>query len=140
LQFIAMLQSPAFIEREVCCMRIGIAATALILISLPAAAMAMNAQSFYARGMALKNMGPAAMVSPDLQPLLDEAKRSSKLVKAENDKAKLAGKPLFCGPAKNSMTAEELLAEFGRIPKPRRSKITVTQALREIAIRKYPCR
>jgi hypothetical protein len=120
-------------------MRLVVAAAALLMISFPAASFAMDAQSFYARGLALKNMGPAAMVSPDLQPLLAEVRRASKTVKAENDKAKLAGKPLFCAPER-SMTPEQLLAEFGRIPKARRSKITVTQALREIAIRKYPCR
>lgn len=121
-------------------MRKGTAATALLLMSLPVAAFAMDAQSFYARGLALKNMGPAAMVSPDLKPLMTEVKRASQTVKAENDKAKLVGKPLFCQPANNNMTAEQLLAEFGRIPKSRRSKISVAQALREIAIRKYPCR
>lgn len=117
---------------------IGIAA-ALILSNLPVAAQAMDAQSFYTQSLVLKKKGVAALASPELKPLVAEMRLARQTVRAENEKAKLAGKPLYCPPATRNMTADELLTEFGRIPKPRRSKISVTQAFREILIRKYPC-
>ena len=121
-------------------MRLGLWAACFLTAMMPTAACAMDAQSFYTSGLALKKKGPAAaLISPELQPLLAEVRLATKTVKAENGKAKLSGKPLFCVPEKNAMTPDELLTEFGRIPKPRRTKISVTQALREILIRKYPC-
>jgi hypothetical protein len=104
------------------------------------ASVAMDAETFYRKGVALQRLGVAAMASSDLEPLMNEIKAASKSVKAENDRAKAAGKPLFCPPASNQMTPEQLLAEFGRIPANRRKLMTTRQALREIAIRKYPCR
>ncbi len=107
---------------------------------MASASFAMDADTFYRKGVALQRLGVAAMASSDLQPLMDEIKVASKSVKAENDRAKAAGRPLFCPPAKNQMTPEQLLTEFGRIPANRRKLMTTRQALREIAIRKYPCR
>jgi hypothetical protein len=101
---------------------------------------AMDAETFYRKGLVLQRQGVVAITSSDLEPLMSEIKVASKSLKLENDRAKLAGKPLFCPPTSNQMTADQLLAEFGRIPANRRKLMTVRQALREIAIRKYPCR
>ena len=100
---------------------------------------AMDAQTFYSKGIALQKQGASAMFSRDLQPLLAEIRRAGKSVKAENERAKASGKPLFCPPKDAAMEPEELLNEFGRIPKSQRMKLSVTQALRTIAIRRYPC-
>jgi hypothetical protein len=115
----------------------GLAFTILISAS---ASFAMDADTFYRKGLVLQRQGVAAVASSDLQPLMNEIKAASKSLKAENDRAKAAGKPLFCPPASNQMTPDQLLAEFGRIPAARRKTMTVHLALREIAIRKYPCR
>ena len=115
-------------------------AAALIFGAVPAAAWAMDAQSFYTQSLTLKKKGAAAaLISPEFKPLIAEMRRAGQTVRAENDKAKLAGMPLFCPPAQRRMTPDELLSELGRIPKARRAKISVTQAFREILIRKYPC-
>jgi hypothetical protein len=114
---------------------------AMVLICLSAsAAQAMDAESFYAKALTLKKQGMSAMFSKDLKPVMSEFQNAAKSVKAENDKAKVAGNPIYCAPAKpQKMTTDQFLAEFGKIPQSRRQQMTVRQAWREIVIRKYPC-
>ncbi len=112
-------------------------ATPLLLLSGMAAAM--DAHSFYVRGSALKRQGVTAVLTNEYQRLKVEAESADKTVRAENARATARGAPLFCAPAKVEMNADQLLAEFRRIPEKRRRAISVRQAWREIAIRKYPC-
>jgi hypothetical protein len=121
-------------------MRIFLRGLILFVSMAASASFAMDAETFYRKGVVLQRQGVVAITSSDLQPLMDEIKAASKSLKLENDRAKLAGKPLFCPPTSNQMTPDQLLAEFGRIPANRRKLMSVRQALREIAIRKYPCR
>lgn len=121
-------------------MRLKLLAAGFLLLCLPAALQAMDAQSFYVKSLALQKKGAAALLSPDLKPLLAEMQNAGQTVRAENEKAKLAGKPLYCRSGQDRMNSEEFLAELGRIPAARRSKISVTQAFREILARKYPCK
>ena len=109
------------------------------LFAAPGTGHAMDAHSFYVKGLALKKKGMGAMFSKDMKPVMREAKKAGKAVKAENDRAKAAGKPLFCPPKKSSMNAQDMLNELARIPKTQRSNMTVTQAFRRILIRRYPC-
>ncbi|MFC4293423.1 hypothetical protein ACFOWX_13450 [Sphingorhabdus arenilitoris] len=120
-------------------MGIRLLAVLLMLAAMPAVAHAMDAQSFYVKGLALQKKGTAAILSPEIRPLMSEMRSAGKAVKAENDRAKAAGNPLFCIPDNHGMDANKMLAEFGKIPSNRRSKMSVTQALREILIRRYPC-
>ena len=99
----------------------------------------MDAHTFYVKGSALNRQGASALLSPEFPTLKAEMESAIKQVGAENDRAKTRGKPLYCAPAKPDMTADQLLAEFRRIPQERRRKITVRQAWREIAIRRFPC-
>lgn len=117
--------------------RYWITGAALLLGAFPLAAM--DAQSFYVKGSALNRQGAAALLTADFQIISAEMKSADKSVKAENDRAKAAGRPFYCAPATNNMTADQLLAEFRRIPQQRRQKISVRQAWREIVARKYPC-
>lgn len=115
-----------------------------LLIALPVLltsgmAAAMDANSFYLRASALKKLGAAAVLTSDFSTLKAEAEAADKSVRAENARAKAKGTPLFCAPAKVEFNADQLLAEFRKIPENRRRAISVRQAWREIAIRKYPC-
>lgn len=112
---------------------------AVALIACPAILNAMDANTFYVKASALKKKGMAAMMSSDLKPVMAEMETVSKSVKAENAKAKAAGKPLYCPPAKPGMSQDQFLAEFGRIPVARRKTMTTHAAWREILIRRYPC-
>ncbi len=113
---------------------------AIALLGLGATALqAMNADTFYTKGVALKKKGVGAMFSKDIKPMKKAMEDAVATVKAENTKAKAAGTPLYCPPAKPKMSGEQVLAEFGKIPQSRRAGLTVRQAWREIMIRKYPC-
>lgn len=104
------------------------------------ASFAMDAETFYNKGLSLQKKGMAAMFSSDLKVVMSEFKGAATSVKAENDAAKAKGNPIYCAPAKpQKMTADQLLGEFGKIPAARRKSQTVKAAWREIVVRKYPC-
>jgi hypothetical protein len=113
----------------------------IIMVAVSATALqAMTSETFYQKSVALQKKGMAAMFSSDVKVITTEFQAAAKAVKAENEAAKAAGKPIYCPPAKpQKMSAEQLIAEFGKIPQSRRQQLSVRQAWREIAIRKYPC-
>ncbi len=113
------------------------ASGALLLCATSASAM--DAETFYVRAVALKNKGMAAMFSKDLKPMISLFDKVANSVKAENEQAKAAGSPLYCAPKKYRLTADQFLAEFGKIPQERRRLQTVREAWREIVIRRFPC-
>jgi hypothetical protein len=110
-----------------------------VMLSFPVSLYAMDANTFYLKAAALKKKGMGAMMSSDLKPVMNEIQAAGKSVKAENEKAKAAGKPLYCPPAKPGMNQNQVLAEFARIPAARRKAMTTRAAWREILIRRYPC-
>lgn len=99
----------------------------------------MDAQTFYSKALALNKMGAPAVATSDFRLLMAEIKAADNALAQDNRRAKSRGKPIYCPPAKVGMTANELISEFGKIPRDRRSKISVQQAWREIAVRKFPC-
>ena len=114
-----------------------LASSTLLLCST--AGQAMDAESFYLKAVALKKKGMKAMFSSDLKPMINVFKSAADSVKAENEKARSAGKALFCAPKKYRLTADQFLNEFGNIPQERRRIQTVRDAWREIVIRRFPC-
>ncbi len=112
---------------------------AIALLGTAAAAAAMDAETFYQKGRALEKKGMAAMFSSELKPVMNEMKAASKSVKAENEKAKAAGKALYCPPTKSRMSGKQVLNEFATIPQSHRKEVSVRQAWKEIMIKKYPC-
>lgn len=110
---------------------------ALSVCAVPA--YAMDAETFYVKAVALKKKGMGAMFSKDLKPMMRHFETAANSVKAENEKAKAEGSPLYCAPKKYRLTADQFLAEFGNIPQQRRRTQTVREAWREIVIRRFPC-
>jgi hypothetical protein len=110
-----------------------------LALAVAGPAFAMDAETFYAKGVVLKKKGVGALFSSDLKLLQKEMQTAGASVKAENQKAKASGKPLYCPPKQATMDAEQALAEFGKIPQERRKAMTVRQAWRDILIRKFPC-
>lgn len=110
---------------------------ALCLCAVPA--QAMDAETFYVKAVALKKKGMAAMFSKDLKPMARLFETAADSVKAENERARSNGAPLFCAPKKYRLTADQFLAEFSKIPQERRRSQTVREAWREIVIRRFPC-
>ncbi len=121
-------------------MRVKFWAAAAALAFGATALQAMDADTFYTKSIALQKKGMAAMFSSDLKPVMSEIQGAIKSVKAENDTAKAAGKPIYCPPATRAkMSSDQLLAEFGKIPAAQRKAMTVKAAWRSIMVRKYPC-
>jgi hypothetical protein len=120
-------------------MRWKITVAAFICAGVPAAAIAMDADTFYHKAVALQKKGMAAVVSSDLKPVISEMKAAGQSVKAENEKAKAAGQPIYCVPEKAKFTSDDALRAFGAIPAARRKTMTVRQAWRETLIKRFPC-
>ena len=99
----------------------------------------MDAETFYVKAVALKKKGIKMMFSSDLKPLVTVFKSAADSVKAENEKARETGSPLFCAPKKYRLTADQFILEFSKIPQERRRSQTVRAAWREIVIRRFPC-
>jgi hypothetical protein len=118
-------------------LKIGIAA--FLLTAIPVNAHAMDADTFYNKAVVLQKKGVTAMLSADLKPVMAEMKSASQSVKAENDKAKTAGNPIYCVPKNAKFTSEDALRAFGSIPTARRKTLTVRQAWRETLIKRFPC-
>lgn len=117
--------------------KIFLAGSALFVCAVPA--YAMDAETFYVKAVALKKKGMGAMFSKDLRPMIRHFETAADSVKAENEKARAEGSPLYCAPKKYRLTADQFLTEFGNIPQQRRRKQTVREAWREIVIRRFPC-
>lgn len=118
-------------------LKLLLASGALLSSAVPA--YAMDAETFYLKAVALKKKGMGAMFSKDLRSMARLFETAADSVKAENETARAAGAPLYCAPKKYRLTADQFIAEFGRIPQERRRTQTVRAAWREIVIRRFPC-
>jgi hypothetical protein len=105
----------------------------MTMMASPAAAM--DADTFYKKGRALKERGMGAMFSKDLKPMIAIFREAAKSVKSEN---RHADEPFYCGEGKPNLSPDQLLTELGAIPQARRKAMTVRAAWREIAIKRYP--
>jgi hypothetical protein len=112
-------------------------ASGALLCAVPA--QAMDAETFYVKALALKKKGMGAIFSKEIKPMAQLFQAAAASVKAENEQAHAAGRPLFCAPKKYRMTAEQFLESFASIPQERRRIQTVRDAWREIVIRRFPC-
>ena len=82
---------------------------------------------------------PTALLRSHTRRLLREIERAGETLKTEYDVAVAADRqPAYCRPARVRIGADELLTRFNSIPESRRS-ISVTQAMREWMIARYPC-
>ena len=108
-----------------------------LLCAVPANAM--DAETFFAKAVALQKKGLGAVFAKDLKPMIRIFEEAAKSVKAENEAARAAGSPLFCAPKKYRLNAGQFIDEFSQIPKERRQVQTVRDAWREIVIRRFPC-
>lgn len=100
--------------------------SAALLCAVPA--QAMDAETFYVKALALKKKGRGAVFSKEIKPMARLFQAAAASVKAENEQARAAGKPLFCAPQKYRLTAEQFLEGFASIPQECRRIQTVRDA------------
>ena len=101
-----------------------------------------SAHSFYAVAKELADKGMGAMFDKRTKPMIAHMKAAGKTVKTENEAATKRGRPIYCVPdsaRKKGAGPKFVLEGLEAIPERRRRQLTVTQAWREILVRKYPC-
>ena len=121
----------------------NLAALSVLTLGTPAIAAPgdINAQTFYAKAVALKAKGPLALMSGDLKPMQAQMADAGKRVRADNLKAKAAGKPLYCPPNdRKGAGADFVLDGLAKIPESRRARLTLVKAWREILVAEFPCK
>jgi hypothetical protein len=110
-----------------------------------ASAQAMPLPTFLERATALEKKGPLALFHRgEINALFTEMKGASDQLKAERLAAEKAGRPAaFCPPAGQkgvSFSSTELLRELRAIPAAQARSMTMTDAMRTVLARRYPCR
>jgi len=123
-------------------MKFGIAAV-LALVSFPATAQTMNAETFNQRIQALKAKGAMALFSGDeIKALTAEGQAAGKAARAQQAAAAKAGqKPRFCPPdGPQKMGSDEFMTRLAAIPQAERQKIDMTEAMTRMLAVKFPCK
>jgi hypothetical protein len=113
-----------------------------LMVAGTACAQNMPLSTFVQKGTSLEKKGPLALFSRgEIKTLQSEIMAASKVVRAERLAAKAAGrKPAYCPPEKGEpMGAQKLLAELRKISATQPRSATVTDGMRVMLARKYPC-
>ena len=104
-----------------------------------AQAQAMSVEQFLASAARIPR-NPTALLHPATRRLIGEVRGSFKTLGDQQRAAVVAGqRPVTCIPERVSVSPEDVLNRMNAIHASRRS-ISVTQALREWMIERYPCR
>ena len=112
---------------------VGLAATLFAT-----AANAMTVQEFLTTVAGIPR-NPTALLRSDTRRVIREVETGFKTIRDEQAAARAAGRrPTACMPERASINSDQLLARFNAIPSARRN-ISVTQALREWMVERYPC-
>lgn len=116
-----------------------VAVLALVASLIATTASAMTVQEFLNTASRIPQ-NPTALLRSDTRRLMNEFRDSMRAIRAEQTADRAAGRrPATCMPEKISFSPDDILRRFNAIPAPRRSQISVTQALREWMSERYPC-
>lgn len=116
-----------------------VAAIAIAVSLIATAASAMTVQEFLTTASHIPQ-NPTALLRSDTRRLMSEFRGAVRTVRDEQAAARTAGRrPASCMPDKTSFSVNDILGRFNAIPAPRRAQISVTQALREWMVERYPC-
>lgn len=112
----------------------------LVLIAAPISAHAMPVSEFLEEAADIPR-NPSAMLRADARRLIGEVQAAFTTVRDERRAAVAAGRsPAYCPPegTRVSISADDILNRLNSIPVARRH-ISVTQAIREWMVERYPC-
>lgn len=118
------------------------AGTALFAAPLTAAPADANADEFYRDAKELNARGMRAMFDKRTKPRMAQIKDAAETVKAANEVATKAGKPLYCVPSaarKKGIDVDFIVSRLGAIPESRRKTMTLKKAWRQVLVTEYPC-
>lgn len=120
-----------------------ILAASLLASGVPVATLAQPARTLDAFVTEANRLplNPTAMLRPSARRLAGEAGESFKVIGAEIEAARAAGRtPAACPPDKIRLNARQLLTFLNAIPQPRRARMSVTDGFRAWMADRYPCR
>ena len=118
--------------------RTALAAFVLLAVAAPAAA-AMTTGTFIAKASALRANPIAALASPDLIPLKNEALAATNALKADRDARKAAGKPpIACVPEGQSIGITEMLDGLAALS-PADKKLPLKDGYAKVIAQRFPC-
>lgn len=102
------------------------------------AANAMTVQEFLTTAAGIPR-NPTALLRSDTRRLMNEVKGAFRTIRQEQTAARTAGRRSpTCMPEEVSVNSSQILARLNAVPAARRN-ISVTQALREWMVERYPC-
>lgn len=116
-----------------------------LLLAGTASAQSMPLTTFVERGTALEKKGALAILSMgEINALQAEMQGAGQALKAEREEAEKGKRRLpYCPPkgqAAVKMEGQQLLAELRAIPVIQARRMTTTDGLRHMLIKRYPCR
>jgi hypothetical protein len=112
---------------------------AVLAMAAPASA-EMTVGTFVARAGALRANPLAALASPDLPVLKNEAQAATRALKADRDARKAAGKPpIACPPEGQSIGILEMLDGLAALP-PADRKLPLKHGYAKVIAKRFPCR
>ena len=115
------------------------AAAALVALAAPAGA-AMTVGTFVQRANALRDMGFAAMLSPDFQVLKEEARQAKAQLKAENARRLAARqRPIACIPDGGTIAIEEMVDDLAALPAADQRR-PLKDGYAKVVAQHFPCR
>ena len=123
--------------------KILVLAAASILVSAPASAQQMNAETFYQRALKLQKKGVLALLSKkEIRALSAEGKAAGEASKRMREADIKAGRnPRYCPPkGPQSMNSDEFMKRLAAIPAAERKRIDMTEVMNRIFANKFPCR
>ena len=118
----------------------GLIAGSVLISAAPALASEMTVQQFLTLGQNVPRNRAAALLKPETRRLIGEVTTSVRQIKAEQSAAEASGRrPAHCIPSSGTgITPEALVQRFETMPNARR-QITVTSAIRNWMVERYPC-
>lgn len=119
-------------------------ALAALALSLTAPALAgggdMSAATFLDKADALRAQGPMALFSSDVGALRAEATAAGQAYGARLRTERAQGRPSSCPPKGARPSQSQWLNHLRSYPEPRRSTVTLRDAMADYYIKTWPCR
>jgi len=100
----------------------------------------MTVAEFLPRADTLNAKGVMAIFSHDLRPLVAEVEAGMTGYRARLQTEKAAGHPSSCPPPKVAMTSEDILKQMHSYPAAAQATTTVSAAIADFMIKRFPCR
>jgi hypothetical protein len=113
--------------------------TCAIVVPTGLRAQTMNLEEFVVAANAIPQ-NPTALLRSDFRRVRREFEAGFRAVVREQRSAREAGRPpTVCFPGEIELSPQDMLRRLNAIPQTRRRSMTITDGVREVMRRRYPC-